>query len=140
MPKFNADSIGGELEYDFSRWGGPQGVVPEPPRFAVNKMLKGVNAAFKDLGLIEEDNEDTITADGVADTMNKIEDEEIFEKLQDRLLEVIAEVCAGSPSREVLEKLPYRPFQGFFGYLVGSLTNPEASTPDTKNSRRLRSA
>lgn len=140
MPKFDASSIGGELEYDFSKWGGSRGTIPEPPRFAVSKMLKSVEKLFVDLGLRDKDDDGVKSPDDIIDTMEKVDQEEIFEKMQLGLVEILADVCGGSPSREELEKLPYRPFQGFFGYLMGELTNPEASKPDTHNSRRLRSA
>jgi hypothetical protein len=140
VPKFDASSIGGELEYDFSKWGGSKGVIPEPPRFAVSRMLKRVDELFVELGLRKAGDSEVKTPDDVIETMEKVNEEEVFEKMQDGLLEILAEVCGGSPSREDLEKLPYRPFQGFFGYLMGELTNPEASKPDTSNSRRLRSA
>lgn len=140
MPKFDADSIGGDLEYDFTKWGGPKGVVPEPPRAAVNGMMKKISSAFKEVGLRDEDADDeSLTPDQVASTMDKVEDEEMFEKLNDHLLGALADVCGGSPTREQLDALPYRPFMGFFGYLIGNLTNPEGSTPGTKSSRRLRS-
>lgn len=142
MPKFDGASIGGDLEYDFSRWSGPTGVVPEPPRAAVNTLMKSISVAFKDLGLRDEDEtDDSLTPNDVEKTMNQIEDEELFEKMNEKLLDALAKVCAGSPSRENLEALPYRPFMGFFGYLIGNLTNPEGSKPGTTSSpRRLRSA
>jgi hypothetical protein len=140
MPKFNAESIGGELEYDLSKWGGPKGVVPEPPRHAVNKLMKDVTTAFKESGLGPETADgEVLSPEQVADTMNKVEDEEMFGKLTDLLVDALADLCGGSPSREALENLPYRPFMGFFGYLIGNLTNPEVSAPDTNSSRRLRS-
>lgn len=140
MPTFNADSIGGDIDYDFTKWGGPKGTVPEPTRAAVNKMMKDVTKAFKDAGLGPETAEgEVLSPEQVADTMNKVEDDEMFEKLTEVLLDVLAEVCGGSPSKEALAALPYRPFQGFFGYLIGNLTNPEASAPGTNSSRRLRS-
>lgn len=140
MPKFNAESIGGEIEYDFTKWGGPEGVVPEPPRHLVNALMKNITKAFKDADLGPETGEgEVLSPEQVADTMNKIEDEEMFQNLTDKLVEHLAEVCGGSPSKKDLEALPYRPFMGFFGYLIGNLTNPEASAPDTNSSRRLRS-
>lgn len=141
MPKFDASSIGGDLEYDLSKWGGPVGVVPEPPRSAVTKLMKEISIAFKESGLRDKDeDDDTLTPDEVERTMNQVEDEEMFERLTEKLIDALAKVCGGSPSREALEALPYRPFMGFFGYLVGNLTNPEGSKPGTNNSRgRLRS-
>lgn len=142
MPKFDASTIGGDIEYDFSKWGGPAGVVPEPPRNAVSKLMKTVSTAFKEMGLRDEDADDeSLTPNDVVNTMAKAEedDEELFEKLTEKLTDALAEVCAGSPSRDALAALPYRPFMGFFGYLIGNLTNPEGTRPGTSNSRRLRS-
>lgn len=141
MPKFDASTIGGDIEYDFSKWGGPSGVVPEPPRNAVSKMMRQISAAFKEYGLRDDNaDDDSLTPDDVAKTMSDAEDdEETFEKLSVTLLDAVAGVCGGSPSREVLDALPYRPFMGFFGYLIGNLTNPEGSRSGTSNSRRLRS-
>lgn len=139
MPKFDASSIGGELEYDFSKWGGSKGVIPEPPRFAVSRMLKRVDELFESLGLRKKEDKGVETPEDVINTMEKVSEEEVFEKMAAGLVEILAEVCDGSPSKEDLEKLPYRPMQGFFGYLMGELTNPEVSKPDTNSSRRLRS-
>jgi hypothetical protein len=140
VPKFSEETIGGELEYDFTKWGGPKGTVPEPPRFAVNKLLKSIDVTFKELGLKDSDDTSELDVDDVAETMNTIDDEEKFVKLQEALLDALTDLCAGNPSREVLEALPYRPFQGFFGYLIGNLTNPEVSVSGTSNSqRRLKS-
>lgn len=139
MPKFNASSIGGELEFDLSKWGGPKGVVPEPPRFAVSRMLKRVDELFVELGLRDDKDKAVETPDDVVDTMEKVSNEEVFEKMQEGLVDILAEVCGGSPDKAALTALPYRPLQGFFGYLMGELTNPEVSKPDTDNSRRLKS-
>lgn len=142
MPKFDASTIGGDIEYDFSKWSGPAGVVPEPSRGAVSRMMKEVSSAFKEVGLRDENADDgSLQMDEVVNTMTKVEDEdeEMFELLANKLLDSLAKVCGGSPSREVLEALPYRPFIGFFGYVVGNLTNPEGTRSGTQNSRRLRS-
>lgn len=140
MPEFNADSIGGDIKYNFEKWNGPKGVVPEPTRAQVNNLMKSVTAAFKEAGLAPDTQEgEVLSPDQVADTMSKVDDDEMFEKLSNVLLDALSDICGGSPSREVLEALPYRPFQGFFGYLIGNLTNPESSAPGMNSSPRLRS-
>ena len=139
MPKFDAGSIGGPIEYDFTAWGGSAGVVPEPSRRAVKKFMDDIQRGFKEIGLRDKDDPDTTTPDEVVDTMNNIEDDEVFQRTADMLTKAVAEVCDGSPSFDDLANLHYRPFMGFFGYLIGELMNPEVSRSDTKNSRRLRS-
>jgi hypothetical protein len=128
------------LEYDFRPWDGPAGVVPEPSRIAVNSLMKKIQSDFKELGIVDAEEDDSTTPGEIADRMNKLHDEELFEKMAANITEAVAEVCGGSPSLKVLEALPYRPFMGFFGFLVGALMNPEASKPGTNNSpRRLTS-
>lgn len=168
MPKFSASSIGGKVEYDFSDWGGPSGSIEEPSRIAVKRFMQGAQQVFKDLGLREDkedDDEDSISPNDLVETMNEIDDEEVFDKLTEGLLGEIAVLCGakrtetetgeknaegfpvtkvkyegGSPSYMTLEALPYRPFMGFFGYLMENIMNPELSRPVTTQSpRKLRS-
>lgn len=145
MPKFNADTIGGELEYDFSPWlskefSDRRGVVPEPSRAAVNDLMRKIQSNFKELGLANEDDDDSTTPAEIADRVSKIADDEMFEKIAEAINAAVGELCAGTPSVDTIEALPYRPFMGFFGFIVGNLMNPEASKPGTNNSpRRLTS-
>jgi hypothetical protein len=144
MPKFDENSIGGELEYSFEKWLGAgkdhKGVVPEPSRPAVNQLMNKVQSNFKELGIVDEADDGSTTPSEIADRMNKIDDTELFEKMATAITEAVAEVCGGTPSLKTLMALPYRPFMGFFGYLVGNLMNPESSAPVTNNSpRRLTS-
>lgn len=145
MPKFNADSIGGELEYDFSPWLGTEfkdrrGAVNEPSRIAVNALMKNVQNNFKELGIVDEEDDSSTTPAEIADRMNKLDNNELFEQMATKITEAIADVCGGKPSLDTLMALPYRPFMGFFGFLVGNLMSPEASSPGTNNSpRRLTS-
>jgi hypothetical protein len=140
MPKFDIDSIGGSLEYDFSdpRWLGPgdghKGFIPEPSRNAVNEFLKNIQAKFKEMGLVGQDAADSTTPDQMATTLNQVNDEATYERVAEEITEEVAKLCGGQPSLEVLQKLPYRPFMGFVGYVMGNLINPEAGRPGTTNS------
>lgn len=42
---------------------------------------------------------------------------------------IIADLCAGSPSRDDLRALPSEVFQHFVGWLTGKLTDPTLPTP-----------
>lgn len=155
MPKFDAGSIGGKIEYDFTEWGGGSGAVPEPSKFAVKKFMKDVQAVFKEIspdeGKEDGEEEKDLSPNELVEKMNEIDDEQIFDKLTDGITDCIAELCGaklsksgewsgGSPSHAELSTLDYRPFMGFFGYLMENLMNPELSRPGTNSSpRRLRS-
>jgi hypothetical protein len=131
---------------------------------AVKKFMKESQQLFKDLGLREdkgEEDDESLSPNELVETMNSIDDEEIFDQLTEGILGSLAQLCGarrmelptgelneqgfpvveihyegGSPSHAALSALPYRPFMGFFGYLMENLMNPEVSRPGTTISRR----
>lgn len=161
MPKFDGESLGGDLAYDFTAYGHPdiKGAVPEPSRFAAKRFFKEVQQVMKSLSLVDETEGDTASPDQIVEVMNKVDDEEMFDKLTDGITDCLARLCGGeevpdssapdegktvwvggSPSHAQLTALGYRPFMGFFGYLMQNLMNPELQASGTKNSPvRLRS-
>lgn len=152
MPKFDSGSLGGDLEYDFTGYGHPEikGVVPEPSRFAAKRFFKEVQGVMKSLDIAPDKERDTTSPDEIVQVMNAVDDEEMFDKLTEGITDALARLCGGqetpegwvggSPTHSQLTALGYRPFMGFFGYLMGNLMNPELQAPATKNSPvRLRS-
>ena len=163
MPKFDGESLGGDLAYDFTAYGHPDivGIVPEPSRFTAKRFFKEVQRVMKDLDLLKDEDKDKDTAspDQIVAVMNEVDDEEMFDKLTDGITDCLARLCAGeevpdssapdegktvwiggSPSHAQLTALGYRPFMGFFGYLMQNLMNPELQAPASKASPvRLRS-
>lgn len=160
MPKFSADSIS-KVEYDFRGFTDEDGntiddagVVPEPSRKLVNGTMKKITAAFDALGVkdVQENPE------AIADAMSQVkdDDEDMFENMSQAVLIAMAELCGnkpvyqtpdaprddeilswqdtGHPTFTSLNKLDYRPFMGFFGYVMGEMMNPEASNPGTTRS------
>lgn len=147
MPKFDASTIG-DVEYDFTVWKGcrgshyegrpidDKGIVPEPSRDLVSRTMKAITAAFKenDINNVDEN------PDSVVKVMEKLEDDAMFMKLSDELLDAIAELCDGAPTRDSLESLGWRRFMAFFGYVMRELMSPEVEKPSTNESSvRLRS-
>ena len=152
MPKFDGDSLGGDLAYDFTAYGHSdiKGVVPEPSRFAAKRFFKEVQQIFKKLDIAPDKDADTTSPDQIVEVMNAIDDEEMFDKLTDGLTDALARVCGGdetpegwvggAPTHSQLTALGYRPFMGFFGYLMQNLMNPELRASGTTSSPvRLRS-
>ena len=148
MPKFDAGSIGGDLDYDFSELGQPgiAGTIPEPSRFAVKKFFKNVQAAFKELKLIDKNAPDQASPDSIVSTMNAIDDEELFDTLTEKITQNIAELCGGeqdengewsggSPTHDQIAALKYRHFMVFFAYIMENLMNPELSRPGSNRSQ-----
>jgi hypothetical protein len=159
VPKFDGDSLGGDLAYDFTGYGHPEivGVVPEPSRFAAKKFFKNIQLVMKSLDLVKDEDKDKDTAspEQIVEAMNAVDDEEMFDRLTDGVTDCLAELCGntyretpegkewnndGKPTHSQLTALGYRPFMGFFGYLMQNLMNPELQAPATKTSPvRLRS-
>jgi hypothetical protein len=167
VPKFDASSIGGDLDYDFGGKLGQDGVkgtIPEPSRFQVKKFFKETQKLFKSLKLVDEDAPEQASPDSISNVMNSVDDEEMFEKLTDGLTDLAAELCGGekilesvvnkedgattevtrwiggSPTHAQITALSYRGFMVFFGYIMENLMNPELQRPVTRNSPgRLRS-
>lgn len=159
MPKFDGASLGGDLAYDFAAYGRPEiaGVVPEPSRFAAKRFFKEVQQVMKSLDVAKTDG-DTTSPNEIVEVMNAIDDEEMFDKLTEGITDALARLCGataetdvsvdppkvtwsgGSPTHAQLTALGYRPFMGFFGYLMQNLMNPELQAPATTPSPvRLRS-
>jgi hypothetical protein len=161
VPKFDGNSLGGDLAYDFTAYGHPdiKGTVPEPSRFTARRFFKEVQLVMKSLDLVREEDKDKDSAspDDIVAAMNAVDDEEMFDKLTDGVTDCLAKLCGaeqvpdstdqsksvwvgGSPSHSQLTALGYRPFMGFFGYLMQNLMNPELQAPASTNSPvRLRS-
>ena len=143
MPRFDGDSLGGDLAYDFTAYGHPDivGVVPEPSRFAAKRFFKEVQQVMKSLDIAKDPEADTTSPDQIVEVMNAIDDEEMFDKMTDGITDCLARLCGGeqqgetwtggSPSHSQLTALGYRPFMGFFGYLMQNLMNPELQAPGT---------
>jgi hypothetical protein len=94
VPKFDGDSLGGDLAYDFTRFGHPdiKGVVPEPSRFAAKRFFKEVQQVMKSLDLVNEEDKDKDSAspDDIVKAMNAVDDEEMFDKLTDGVTDCLA--------------------------------------------------
>ena len=159
MPKFDGASLGGDLAYDFTDYGHPdiKGTVPEPSRFAAKRFFKEVQLVFKTMDIAPDKDRDTTSPDEIVQVMNAIDDEEMFDKLTDGVTDCLARLCGGEevpnstdpekmvwvggqPTHSQLTALGYRPFMGFFGYLMQNLMNPELQASGTTPSPvRLRS-
>lgn len=123
MSKFNAATAVEALEYDFSAYSGGEGVIPEPSTAQVDEFFK----TLKDLySHINPDSDDKEAIEAL-----KAMGEDEANRIGDRLKDSLAALCSNSPSREDLDRLPFRVFSAFSGWLAGSL-RPEAKTSGTK--------
>lgn len=135
------------------------GFVPEPSRELVNATMKKITAAFEDLGVsgVGDDPNAISAAMKAKEGATGESQDDTFDAMALAVLESMAELCgnsysisksyrdgkeveekvwddAGKPSYSNLNRLKYRPFMGFFQYVMGEMMSPEGSTPGTKDS------
>ncbi len=119
-----------ELGYDFTKWGGPKGVIPEPSQKAMKKYQQSlsrtqiaVSKAYADLQKAGED--------GVDEALVK-RLEEAADQADEDLNRELGKLCQDRPSAEDIAKLPFRVKQGFLKWLMKELT-PEGGASGTSS-------
>lgn len=131
MSKFNAADAAEPLEYDLAPYApDAKGTVPEPTDDQVAEFYARLGKQFENaLGaerLEGVDMTDPVDVAGVYMTL----DADDHRKMYQALLDLHADVCSGSPSREAIEALPFRLRRAFYTAVQGWL-RPEASRPAT---------
>lgn len=102
---------------------GVVGTTPEPSDEAVQKMQRAFVASTKALQpAADVDPNDPRAVRQALDDMPR----ELFAKAEEDILDALAELCAGSPTREQLKALPYRHKREYIKWLQGELMNPES--------------
>lgn len=122
--KFTANKVLDPLEYDFAPYCDAAGSVPEPSDDQVVAYQHGLANAVGEATGAEVTNRDALIEALAALT------EEQMRKIDEVMLDVHADVCGGSPSREHIATLPYRLKQAWYGYVAAWLS-PEAWRPVT---------
>lgn len=130
MSGFKASERISSLSYDFrgitvadddaqELLDGARGVTPEPSPRQVRHMQARQREV---LGL---------SPDTTPEEANKVmagKDEAEWNDIDDDVLDMIAELTNGSPSREELAVLPFRVQQSYYGWLLGELNSPSIGT------------
>lgn len=132
------------LEYDFTEYGGTDGVIAEPTTGRVNAFFKNMKGLIKDVNALQKSvkdfDEDEMSDEELAERVAQMDEAEgAASEYQVRTIEYLAELCGatrdddgnmvgGSPSMEDLSKLPYRVLQAFSAWLMGEI-RPKKTTP-----------
>lgn len=126
---FDAGSYG-TLRYDFKRFGGVQGIIPDPSDEQIEAFMVRLREVAREFG-DEEATVDVDTAD--ADELNAMLEGDGLRlaDAQRAVCDAISELCQGSPNADQLLRLPFRVRQGFMAWLQRKLLSPEASAADT---------
>jgi hypothetical protein len=141
---FNAADAVSELDWDFTKYGGGSGIVPEPSE----EMVLRFQHRLQEIARVGQEG---VEPDRAVRATNKRkrrptfsealdylrslgdpdEGDEEAKRVSDLIVDVVAEACGDKPSAEQIKKLPHRPRQAFYGWIVGQLTDPKAWMPDT---------
>lgn len=151
MAKFNAATAVESLDWDFTAFGGGEGVVPEPSTKRINTFFAEIRALAKDArelrgqaeGLSQVEESDDLTDEQMDEVLGSM-DEATAKAVdfQQRSVEAIAALCGadwvesgdyhedgtpklvlkgGSPSLDQLETLPYRVLQEFTRWITDEI-------------------
>lgn len=126
----------GTLRYDFKKFGGIQGMIPDPSDEMIEAYMRGMRDVAREYQNGDVD-VDSLSAEEVQELMNDDSNLRIQEA-QIRLAELTAELCGGSPNKEQLLALPFRVRQGFLRWLQTKLIDPESNAAGTTPSRVTR--
>jgi hypothetical protein len=133
MSAFSADGIVEPLDWDFTKFCGPEakGTITEP----TDRKIAEFNQAMRDearklrdtLPAIARNNE--ITPDNVFDTELDVSPD-MFEERTKRSAAIYSALCSGHPTGGQIMKLPPRVRAVFYTWLQNEVMNPEAVTGD----------
>ena len=117
MPKFDAARVITSLDYDFTRFGGPKGTVPEPSDPQIFAYSKAMSELGEELGINERDPKK------IAAVAASLTETDMMEHAV-RQAEITAALCGNHPSAEELMNVPPRVRAAFYGWL-SEMLNPE---------------
>lgn len=126
----------GTLRYDFKKFGGIQGMIPDPSDELIEQYMRGMRDLAKEFSH-EGIDTDNLSAAEIQDLMEDDANLQIA-AAQRRVAEITAELCQGSPTQEQILALPFRVRQGFLRWLQTRLMDPEANAVDSSPSRVTR--
>ncbi len=159
MAMFNGASVG-TVEYDFADFGMPEesGFIPEPSRHLMSDVMNEIQEVFRKVRGEDIDPDDL---DDVREALDRVGDEysrgmDIGE-MTDALVIPVARLCGnvpqyetqtidgeeqdvlvswdesgGKPSFTAIDKLGFRIFLAFMGYVMEQMTSPEASSAGSR--------
>jgi len=150
MAVFNAASVLEALDYDFTDLAGPpnniaglaeaKGTIPEPTERQVRQFLQSSaremqriqRQARKAVADAEAKNGEGEPAEAAADDAGLAVLADVDMRAADatrrRDAEILAKLCSGQPSAEILMLLPHRIYKAFSEWLLKEVLDPEAVT------------
>ncbi len=129
----------GTLRYDFKKFGGVQGLIPDPSDEQIEEFMRSLRQVAKEFSDddLDDVDVDNATAEELSELLDKDENLQLA-AAQRAMCECYAQLCQGSPDAAALLALPLRVRQGFMQWLQRKLLSGEASAADTSGSQARR--
>lgn len=142
MSGFKASQAVSKMSYDFTGievadedtaalLAKAKGVTPEPSPAQVRHF----HATQRELLNLSPDT----TQEEVVRAMAAKTEDQLLDMDED-IMDMMAEVTSGKPSRDLLAALPFRVREAYYGYLMGELANFLATSGTTRNLRAVGSS
>lgn len=138
MAKFDAATAIEGMEYDFTKYGGSEGEIPEPTTGQVNAFMAGMRATIREARSImdvKQDLSEEMSAEEMAEQLDNV-DESLgkAEEFQKQIIRFTADLCSQHPSEDDLSKLPIRVLRAFSKWLMLQLNPKEEGENGTARS------
>jgi hypothetical protein len=130
MAKFDAGTAVEPMEFDFAKYKGGTGEIPEPTTGLVNDFFVGMRGLIKDARELAGDDVasmdfEAMDGEELAAAFDKMDEKTATAmEFQKKSIALMSELCQGSPDAEALGKLPLRVLRAFNQWLLGEI-NPK---------------
>lgn len=128
MPGFVAEHAVQPLDWNFAPYFKASGTIREPSDEAIGNLLSAMKALGQkikaDAGVPDLDTDDPMAILMALENL----DPQVFVTIMADLAAAFAEMCSNKPSKAQILSLPLRVRMGFYNWLMGEVTSPEAST------------
>jgi hypothetical protein len=135
LPGFDASTIVEELDYDFTKFGGKKGKIPEPSDEQIAALYAGMDKLVKEVAGEHVKLPDNPSAEDLVIALNQLTLGESYRPMLDGMTQLYADVCSGTPSVAELNQLPPR-IRGLFFQWVAKELRPELDAADSKPALR----
>jgi hypothetical protein len=135
LPSFDAATVVEPMDYDFTKFGGRKGDIPEPNEDQVISLYSSMDELVKELAGEFVQLPKNPSATELVDSLNQLTMSESYKPMLDGMTVIYARVCSDTPSEEELRQLPPRIRALFFQWVAKQL-RPELDAVDSKSQRR----
>lgn len=124
---FDAATVVEPLDWDFEKFGGGKGTIPEPSDDKILALFRDMQAVAKSVGKeIDFSDPESLSPEKLLQAMDGLDLTGIMVAALDAMVEAVAKCCSGKPNKTQIKKLPLRVRMKFILWLLEEL-RPEAA-------------